>query len=127
MIEMAVLLNLLAPAVPFLVGLSSKVGEGAAQSIGTDIWSQVKAKLGGKLAGHSIAQPAIAQLKQEPENANLQAMVQMALKDLLEKDQGLAAELGELLQGAKPTPTIQVEIESTGDHNKNVGVNYGQM
>lgn len=127
MVEIAALLSLLSPAVPFLVGLASKVGEGAAQSIGTDMWNQVKAKVGGKLATEAIAKPAIAQLQQDPNNANLQAVLELALKNLLEQDRALAEELADLLQSGGALPTIQVQIESTGDNNQNMGVNYGNV
>jgi hypothetical protein len=109
MMTIATLLNLLNPALPFLVGLASKVGEGASQSIGTDIWNQMKAKLSSKLAGHEIAKPAIEQLKQEPENVNLTEIVQVALKDLLEKDQVLADELMALLEDVPETSGVHVE------------------
>jgi hypothetical protein len=46
---------LLAPAVPFLVGVAKTVSDEVAKAAGKDVWSEVKAKLGGKLAGHAIA------------------------------------------------------------------------
>ena len=96
--ELSILLSMLAPAVPFLVGAASKVGDGVASKVGEDVWKQVKGKIGGKLAGHMIAKPAIEQMQKEPENANLKMMVELALKDLLEKDTALAEEVGKLLE-----------------------------
>jgi hypothetical protein len=109
MVEITALISVLTPAIPFLIGVAGKVGEGSAQAIGAEIWNQVKAKLGNKLAGHDLAKPAIEQLRQEPDNKNLNVIVQMALKDLLEKDRGLAAELDALLKSVPGNGNICIE------------------
>jgi hypothetical protein len=127
MLELAVLLKILTPALPFLAGVAGKVGEGVASKIGEDVWKQIKAKVGPMLAKHPIGQPAIAQMQAEPSNTNFQAMLELALKDLLEKDANLAAQLGELVEPDREKATYEINIQSQGNDNVNVGVNHGTI
>jgi hypothetical protein len=125
MMEIAALLKILAPALPFFAGLAGKVAEGVASKVGEDVWKQVKTKVGPKLMMHPIAQPAIAQMQAEPSNPNFQAMLELALKDLLEKDTSLATQLGELVEPDREKATYKINIYSQGNENINIGVNHG--
>lgn len=127
MIDITLLMQILTPALPILQMVGNKATESAAQKAGGDLWEKVWKKLSPKVEADAAAKKAIEKAAKEPENADRLSALKMALQDLLEEHPDLAKELAELVKDVKPEPTIQVKIHSQGDHNQNVGVNYGQM
>jgi hypothetical protein len=130
MVDVALLLRFLAPALPFLLKVGDKAMDGAITKMGEDAWDRSKRiwdKLLPKVEKYAVAKDAVTKVAMEPDNLDRQIVLKMALQDLLKNHPELGQDLANLLRDEKSLPSIAVEINSTGNHNVNVGVNYGQM
>ena len=129
MLDIAVLLQILTPALPFLVKVGGKATEGAGQKIGEDVWAKAKAvwiKLSPKVEADPVAKKAVEKVANDLENADRLTAAKLALQDLLEEHPDLAKELAELLRDA-PTQAdgIQVNQSVQGNQNQTIGVMQG--
>jgi hypothetical protein len=122
--DVAVLTAFLVPFLPFLTKLGEKAAESAAGKFGTDAWEKAKAlwgKLLPKVEEKEAAKEAVADIANNPEDADLQTVLRMQLKKLLEKDEnaGLVKELAQLMDedapdGTPGTQIIQTVLENSG-------------
>jgi hypothetical protein len=130
MLDVETLMKVVVPALPFLYNARDKAIDGALKKMGEDSWGLAKgvwAKLWPQVEVSPLVIAAIDGVLVEPDDADRQVVLKMALKDLLASNPELAKELAELLKSAKPLPTTQVNIKSKGDKNTIVGINHGSI
>jgi hypothetical protein len=128
--DVETLTKFLVPALPFLYKAGDKAMDGALNKLGEDGWAVAKglwAKLWPQAKLTPVIVAAIDGVLIEPDDADRQVVLKMALKDLLASNPELAQELAELLKSAKPLPTTQVTINSKGNKNTIVGINHGSI
>ena len=119
--DIALLVKVLAPCLPFLIKVGNKAVEGASQKVGEDVWNKAKAiwaKLDPKVEAKAAAQEAAADVAKNPEDEDLQASLRVQLKKILETDTALAAEINRILQAETAQPT--------GDNFQMQGKSYDQ-
>jgi hypothetical protein len=119
--DIALLVKVLAPCLPFLIKVGNKAVEGASQKVGEDVWNKAKAiwaKLYPKVEAKAAAQEAAADVAKNPEDEDLQASLRVQLKKILETDTALAAEITQILQAETAQPT--------GDNFQMQGKSYDQ-
>ncbi|MGQ9614401.1 hypothetical protein [Chloroflexus sp.] len=95
------IVQFLAPALPFLLGLGGKAAEEAAQKLGAAAWEQAKAlwaKLKPNVQAKPAAQEAVTDLAANPQNEKVQTALQWQLEKLLAEDQALAREVQQILE-----------------------------
>ncbi len=125
----ALLVNLLAPYLPGLMGLgktaagkaAEKAGETAgeqsaavANKIWQRLWPKVEAKEAAKEAAEDVAK--------DPTDADSVTALRRQLKKILESDAGLAAEVEALLKAAEANAGgTRVQQTVTGDGNQVIG------
>lgn len=129
MLDVAVLMQILTPALPFLIKVGEKATEGVGQKIGEDGWAKAKAvwgKLSPKVEADPVAKKAVEKAANDLENTDRLTAAKLALQDLLEEHPDLAKELAELLKDA-PTQAdgIQVNQSVQGNQNQTIGVMQG--
>lgn len=120
--DIALLVKILAPCLPFLMNVGNKAVEGASQKIGEDVWNKGKAiwgKLNPQVEAKQTALEAATDLANHPEDEDLQAALRVQLKKILESDTALAAEITKILQTTSPT-------QPTGDNIQISGQSYDQ-
>lgn len=106
--DIALLVKVLAPCLPFLMTVGNKAVEGASLKVGEDVWNKAKAiwaKLHPKVETKAAAQEAAADVAKNPEDEDLQASLRVQLKKILETDTALAAEITRILQAETAQPT----------------------
>ncbi len=113
-VEATMAASAVAAVVPYLVeagkeGAKTLGKEAAAGAVRVLGWLRAKLTSGG--------QEALAKLERTPDDADRQAALRVALKDLLADDQGLRDELSKLLQ-AMPKTAIDQSLVQHGDHNR---------
>lgn len=99
--DIALLVKVLAPCLPFLIKVGNKAVEGASQKVGEDVWNKAKAiwaKLHPKVEAKVAAQEAAADVAKNPEDEDLQVSLRVQLKKILEDDKALADEITKILQ-----------------------------
>jgi hypothetical protein len=102
--DIALLVKVLAPCLPFLMTVGNKTVEGASQKVGEDVWNQAKAiwaKLHPKVEAKEAAKEAAADVAKNPEDEDLQASLRVQLKKILDADTGLAEEIAKIWQETK--------------------------
>lgn len=129
MLDVAFLLQILTPALPFLVKVGGKASEGVGQKIGEDVWAKAKAiwsKLSPKVDADPAAKKAVEKVANDLENADRLTAAKLALQDLLEEHPDLAKELAELLNDA-PTQADRIQVNQSvqGNKNQTIGVMQG--
>lgn len=125
--DIAVLVSLLSPCLPFLFKLRDKATESAGSKIGTDVWEMSKKiwdKLHPKLAAKEDAKIAAEQLAAKPESEARQAVFREELEALLKENPDLAAAIAQIMQESPVAPT-GVQINQTVTNNE--GQVIGQM
>ncbi|TAE59568.1 MAG: hypothetical protein EAZ76_01180 [Nostocales cyanobacterium] len=99
--DIAVIVKFLAPCLPFLLTMGTKVAEGASQKVGEDVWNKAKAiwgKLWPKVEAKEAAKEAAEDVAKNPDDEDLQVSLRVQLKKILEADAELAQEIAEILQ-----------------------------
>lgn len=105
---------------PYLV----KVGETAAEKLGSEIYQMLKIRFAQKPG----AQEALADLEKSPEDHDLQATLRVQLKKLLAEDEGFAIELQQLLKEVSKTESGSTIIKQVaGDNAKQFGQVFGDV
>jgi hypothetical protein len=121
--DIAVLTAFLAPFLPFLLKLGTKASESVATKVGEDAWKKAKeiwTQLGPKVEAKEAAKEAVTDVANNPEDEDLQAVLRVQLKKLIEPDQELAAAIEKILneKAADGTPGMQIVQNVTGDRNQ---------
>ncbi|MEL6130397.1 MAG: hypothetical protein AAFU84_19055 [Cyanobacteria bacterium J06633_23] len=123
--DIALLVKLLAPCLPFLMGLGNKAIDAAAEKVGEQsaekagkIWS----KLWPKVQAKEAAKKAAEDVANEPEDEDSLAALRKQLKKLLEADPDLQADVASLLKEAQAdTGGTWIQQTVTGDGNQVIG------
>lgn len=119
--DVAALIQILAPALPFLVKVGDKAFDGAIAKMGEDSWDKAKGlwnKLSPKVESDPIVKNAAENVAADPENADRQTVLKIALGDLLVKYPDLVAELVKLMETDSP---------NGGQVQKQVSQNVGSL
>ena len=117
-VEFTMAATAVAAVVPYLVEagkegaktLGKEAAAGAVQLLG---WLKDRLTPGGR--------EALAKLETAPDDADRQAALRVAVRDLLAADAGLRGELSRLLE-AVPAAAIDQRLVQVGDHNTGVQV-----
>ncbi|MGK7877315.1 MAG: hypothetical protein AB4426_29665 [Xenococcaceae cyanobacterium] len=123
------IVNLLAPAAPFLMKLGEKAAESAAEKLGEDIWEKAKklwAKLRPKVEAKPLAQGAVQELSENPDDQEARELLAKQLAKFLTDDKALAEAITEIMQEGSPqsgslTGAVDTSISVSGNHNLTVG------
>ncbi|ABA19856.1 conserved hypothetical protein [Trichormus variabilis ATCC 29413] len=119
MIDIASIVTFLAPYLPSLLNVGSKVAEGAYQQAGADGWDKAKAiwgKLQPKVEAKEAAKEAAADVAQKPEDEDLQASLRVQLKKILDADTTLAEEIAQILQATKSNDSsVNLNAQAYGE------------
>ncbi|WP_414589177.1 CHAT domain-containing protein [Scytonema sp. PCC 10023] len=119
--DIALLVEFLAPCLPFLLNVSNKTGEGASQKLGEDVWRKatvIWGKLQPKVEAKEATQEAAMDLVKNPLDEDSQAALRQQLKKILERDSSLAAEIAQIFQEQSTTvggDNIHQDISGTGN------------
>ena len=95
------LIKFLAPFLPFLMNAGNKVFDGMNTKAGEDAWDKSKAvwaKLKPKIETKPAALEAAEDVASSPNDKDLQIVLRVQLKKLLEQDQLLAREVAQIMQ-----------------------------
>ncbi|MEH2241108.1 hypothetical protein [Nostoc sp.] len=113
--DIALLVKLLAPCLPFLLNVGNKAVEGASKKVGEDVWIKAKAiwdKLHPKVEAKEAAKEAATDVAQKPEDEDLQASLRVQLKKILEADTALAEEIAQILQASLDKPGDKIQLSA---------------
>ena len=93
---------------PYLV----EGGKAAAKKVGEKLVAAIEQRFKGKPA----AEEALEDVKNDPQDEDIQAALRVQLKKAMQKDEAFAAELAELLEEAKAAgpPTYHAEVHGSG-------------
>jgi hypothetical protein len=97
--------DLLAPAMPFLMDLGAEAARVAVQKLGEAAWEGAKAiwsKLRAKLATQPTSKTAIEALAKNPDNEDARGALRMIVRELVKTDQELAKALAQIALQSKP-------------------------
>jgi uncharacterized protein YneF (UPF0154 family) len=98
--DITVLMQILAPALPFLLKAGDKALDGAITKIGEDSWGKAKgvwSKLSPKVENDPAVKKAVEKVAADPENPDRQIALKVALTDLLDENPDLVKELVKLM------------------------------
>jgi len=124
--DITLLVQLLAPCLPFLLKMGDKAAEKAAEKVGEDTWNKAKAiweKLHPRLESKDAAKEVIADIVVNPEDEDLRATLRVQLKKILEQDANLAKAIDQILhEPSEPKSSgTQVKQIATGNQNQLMG------
>jgi hypothetical protein len=121
MVNVAVLMQFLAPALPFLVKAGDKAMDGAITKMGEDAWDTAKAiweRLMPKVEADPVMKKAVEKAVADPDNTDRQTAFRLALQDFLADNPDVADDLKQLLEE---------ELPATGMEHKAVTQTIGKM
>lgn len=126
MIDITLLVQLLAPCLPFLLKMGDKAAEKAAEKVGEDTWNKAKAiweKLHPLLESKDAAKEVIADIVVNPEDEDLRATLRVQLKKILEQDENLAKAIDQILHEASEPKSSDTQVKqiATGNQNQLIG------
>ena len=111
-------------AVGFVSSYLAKAGEAAAKKVFQDICQALK----GRFDERPAAQKALTDLQKAPDDADLQAVLRVQLKELLAEDEAFAAQLQQLLQKVGGTEVgANIIKQIAGDNAKQFGQVFGDV
>ena len=111
-------------AVGFLSPYLAKTGEAVAKTIGEDVYQALKTRFSKR----PIAEEALIDLVKVPQDADLQAMLRVQLRKLLEEDEAFALHLQQVLKEAESTEAGATIIKQmAGDKAKQFGQVFGNI
>ena len=116
MIEIAAVGALLAPALPYLLKSAEHAASQAASAIGEQTWKYAQRlwdKLAPRLGERPGAREAAEDVAADPADEDARQVLAYQLRKLLERDEGLAAQVETIMAEAAQ----HVEIRVTGDRN----------
>jgi hypothetical protein len=136
-VEIATLTAFISPFLPLLLKLgekaAEKITENAVGKFGEGPWTKAQAvweKLSPKVEAKEAAKEAVTDVANYPEDEDLQVVLKVQLKQMLEQDEDLAKAIAQILQEDAPdrTPGIQIVQNVTGNQNQVIGqMAGGQM
>jgi hypothetical protein len=128
--EIATLTAFISPFLPFLLKLGGKALEKSTESasgkFGEAAFAKAQAvwgKLEPKVEAKESAKEAAIDVANSPEDQDLQAVLRVQLKKLLEQDEKLMKAIDQILQEDAPdgTPGNQIVQNVTGNQNQVIG------
>lgn len=127
--DISLLVSLLAPCLPGLMGLGKAAGKTAAETAGEKIGEQSAAQAGKiwqrlwpKVKAKAAAKEAAEDVAKDPNDADSVAALRQQLKKILEGDRALAAEVAALLKAAEADAQgTWIQQSVTGDGNQVIG------
>lgn len=115
--DITALMQILAPALPFLVKVGDKAMDGAIAKMGEDSWDKAKglwSKLSSNVESDPVVKNAAEKVAADPENPDRQTVFKIALGDLLEKCPDLVAELVKLMEvGTSNGGQVQKQVSQS--------------
>jgi hypothetical protein len=127
--DFTLLVQILAPCLPFLLKLGDKAAEKAAEKVGektVEKAGSIWAKLLPKVEAKAAAKEAVDDVAANPEDKDLQTVLQVQLKKILESDPALAKEVAALIQEAKDMGGgTQIQVSVSGSDNVAFGAVQG--
>ncbi|MFN9399681.1 MAG: hypothetical protein ACK57R_00295, partial [Dolichospermum sp.] len=81
--DIAAIVKLITPCLPFLLTMGNKAAEGASQKVGEDVWNQAKViwdKLWPKVEAKEEAKKAATKAQQNPDDDDLQAAFRVQIR-----------------------------------------------
>ena len=128
--EIATLTAFISPFLPFLLKLGGKAIDKASESVGSKfgevafgkaqaVWD----KLGPQVEAKDSLKEAATDVASNPEDEDLQAVLRVQLKKLLEQDEELMKAIAQILQEDAPDGTSGTQIVQnvTGNQNQVIG------
>ena len=123
--DVALLVSILAPCLPYLLKLGNKAAEKAAEKVGESTWTSAQAlwsKLHPKVEEKEAAKEAAEDVAVNPEDADSLAALRKQLAKLLDSDSTLAAAIAPLLEEAKAAVGgVQIQQSVTGNQHQVIG------
>lgn len=121
--SVAAIVKLIAPCMPFLMTMGTKVAEGASQKVGEDGWNRAKtiwAKLQPKVEAKEAAKEAAEDVAKNPDDEDLQVSLRVQLRKILEADTALAEEIAKILQAGIDKPGDNIQMSANAYDNSTV-------
>jgi len=121
--DIAAIVKLITPCLPFLLTMGNKAAEGASQKVGEDVWNQAKViwdKLWPKVEAKEEAKKAATKAQQNPDDDDLQAAFRVQIREILEADTELAKEITKILQAGIDQPSDNIEMSANAYDNSTV-------
>jgi hypothetical protein len=122
--DITTLVTFLTPCLPFLLKVGDKISEGAAQKIGEDTWNTAKTiwgKLHPKIEAKPAAKEALADVANNPDDADYQASLRVQIKKILEADKPLWDEIAKILADSS-TKSPQAGKFNINAQGSNIGL-----
>jgi uncharacterized protein YqeY len=123
--DIAFLVSLLAPCLPFFLKLGNKAADKAAEKVGeksVEVAGKLWSKLRPKVEAKEAAKEAVEDIANDPENAALQTVLQVQLGKILNQNPDLAQEIAQLLEEAKAeVGGTHIKQTVIGDRNQVIG------
>ncbi len=115
--DIASLTAFLAPLLPALLNIGGRVAKEAADAAGDEAVGFAR-RLWERLRGHveskPAAQDAVDDVAAHPEDEDLQTVLKVQLRKLLEDDPQLAAEIGQLWEEGQAASIVTVNVTASG-------------
>jgi hypothetical protein len=130
MMEIATLTAFISPFLPFLLKLggkaTDKAAESAAAKFGEAAWVKAQSiweKLRSKVESKESAKEAVIDVANAPDNEDLQVVLKVQLKKLLEHNEALANAIAQILQedASDGIPGTRIVQNVTGNRNQIIG------
>lgn len=119
-VDISLLVKFLTSCLPFLLNVGNE--EEAFQKLGEDVWRKATViwdKLQPKVEGKAAAWEAAQDIANNPEDEDLQAVLRVQLKKILDGEPTLAAEIAQILSEKSTTGTggdrIRQDVSGTGN------------
>jgi len=120
--DFAQLVQIVAPFLPYLMELGGKTAEEAAKKFGSDgLWITAQAvwkKLSPKVQAKVAAKEAAEDVANDPNNQNFKTALQVQLQKILQSDEVLAKEIGDLMTGPKKRENSGISVSDSSTTNK---------
>jgi hypothetical protein len=122
--DVAGLTAFLAPLLPALLNIGGRVAQETVDAAGDEavgfarrLWE----KLRGKVEAKPAAEEAVKDVAENPQDEDLQTVLRVQLKKLLDEDPDLAAELSQLWDEGKATGAVTITVTASGAGSVAVG------
>ena len=127
--DVAFLVSILAPCLPFLLKLGNKAAEKVGEKVGeksVETAEKFWTKLSPKVEAKEAAKEAAEDLAKDPENPALKTVLQVQLEKILNQNPDLAQEIAQLLEAAQvEAGGTHIKQTVTGDRNQVIGTMSG--
>lgn len=113
----ATLTAFLAPLLPALLSIGSRVAQETVEAVGEDtvgLGRRIWDKLRGKVESKPAATEAVNDVAEHPDDEDYQAALRVQLRKLLEEDPQLATELRQLWEEGEASGAVNVTVTASG-------------